>query len=324
MSMSMTLISLNTTHHHFHALSFVSWTIRNTWISCEEIDNGRIWQIDPSGLRPPEETSISAPGTLGKFESFAYYIQDFDKPHFYVTEDNSYGALRRFTPSNPNWQDPWSILHGEGALEYLVMLPSSGDRWDDEGTYYWTDDHDAAKANARSFYTHTEGMDVYGTELFVTSKVQYSLFVLDLEGNTYKRFSTAVGLFDGQPDQVTRLIKNDNVQTSSTFDANEAEEEPLLYFCEEKGDSNGIHARDANGWYYTILESSEYGRETTGLAFSPDGKHMYFSFQARGVIFDVWREDGLPFYGKTLDVHYHQQPDDDDASEARSGRDMWS
>ena len=244
-----------------------------------------------------------------------------------MTEDDSYGALRRFTASNPNWEDPWSILHGEGALEYLVLLPSTGDRWDEGGMYYWTDDMEAAKSNARSFYMHTEGMDVYGNELFLTSKVQYSLFILDLDGNTYKRISTDVGLFDGQPDQIKRLIKDGNVQTSSTFDVNAPEEEPLLYFCEEMGDSQGIHARDANGWYYTVLESSEYGRETTGLAFSPDGKHMYFSFQSRGVIFDVWRDDGLPFYGKTLDVHYHHRPDENDSSNTgttRAVRDMWT
>jgi len=81
----------------------------------------------------------------------------------------------------------------------------------------------------------------------------------------------------------------------------------LLYFCEDSGSENGIHARDANGWFYTILESDNNSRETTGLAFSPDGTHMYFSFQLQGIIFDVWRDDGLPFYGKTLDVHYHEQ-----------------
>lgn len=240
-----------------------------------------------------------------------------------MTEDSSYGALRRFTPSNPNWDDPWTILHGEGALEYLVLLPTNGDREDEEGTYYWTDDLETAKANARQFYMNTEGLDVYGHELYFTSKVQYSLFVLDLDGNTYKRLSTNQGLFDGQPDQIKRLIKDSNVQTSSTFDANVPEEIPLLYFCEEKGNFRGIHARDSNGWYYTILESNEYGRETTGLAFSPDGKHLYFSFQSEGIIFDVWREDGLPFYGKSLDVHYHHRSDGDEDEQDRGGRENW-
>lgn len=62
-----------------------------------------------------------------------------------------------------------------------------------------------------------------------------------------------------------------------------------------------------SGWYFTILESDEdMDGETSGLAFSPDGMHMYFSYQHNGIIFDVWREDGRPFHAKTLSVKYHE------------------
>jgi hypothetical protein len=36
---------------------------------------------------------------------------------------------------------------------------------------------------------------------------------------------------------------------------------------------------------------------------------MYVSFQHNGMIFDIWREDGLPFHGKTLNVKYHEISD---------------
>jgi secreted PhoX family phosphatase len=118
---------------------------------------------------------------------------------------------------------------------------------------------------------------------------------LDLDAKTYEVHSTVSGIFDGMPDQVKRLVHDDEngVQKS------------LLYFCEEGGVENGVHARDENGWFFTILESDTFNDETTGLAFSPDGKHLYVSFQHKGMIFDIWREDGLPFYGKTLNVKYH-------------------
>lgn len=293
---------------------------RNTWVSCEEAWDGRIWQVDPKGLRPPEVTSMSA-NHLGYYESFAYDIRNFDTPHFFVTEDDNRGALRRFTPSNPNWDDPWTILHGEGTIEYLVLEPSGGHQLDTEGTFSWTTSIRVGQNSAVRFFQHTEGLDVYNNELFVVSKAQHSLFILDLDKKTYERHPTNSGLFDGQPDQMKRLIKNgpSNIESSRTFDANDAEEEPLLYFCEEVGTANGIHARDVNGWFYTILESSMYGRETSGLAFSPDGKHMYFSYQSAGIIVDVWRDDGLPFYGKSLDVHYHEKPDTPNQE-----RDMWA
>ena len=40
--------------------------------------------------------------------------------------------------------------------------------------------------------------------------------------------------------------------------------------------------------------------ETTGISFSPDGKHMYFAFQEDGMLFDLTRDDGLSFHGKTV------------------------
>jgi len=43
----------------------------------------------------------------------------------------------------------------------------------------------------------------------------------------------------------------------------------------------------------------------TGLAFSPDARHLYFAMQDAGKIFDVTRTDGLPFNGKTLNIKYH-------------------
>jgi len=80
----------------------------------------------------------------------------------------------------------------------------------------------------------------------------------------------------------------------------------ILYFCEEGRSKNGIHGRDPNGSYFTILEG-DYDSETTGLAFSPDNRHMYVSFQHNpGLIFDVTRDDGLAFDGKILDIKYHE------------------
>lgn len=40
-----------------------------------------------------------------------------------------------------------------------------------------------------------------------------------------------------------------------------------------------MHARDQDGNFYTILNGGMYSSETTGLAFSPDNKHMYLSYQ---------------------------------------------
>jgi hypothetical protein len=267
-----------------------------TWVSCEEFDDGKIWQIDPLGIRSPEVLSMDQAG--GFFESFAYDMRDTKQPRFFVTQDKPRGPVRRYTPSRPDWDDPWTMLHTDDSLtEFLVLYPKvlvDSQNKEGHGTFSWTSNLDDAKINAAIYAKHVEGIDVVDGKMFFTSKVQLELFELDLDTKKYKSFTTKSGPFDGQPDQLKSLIKDSSGES-------------LLYFCEEGGNRSGIHARDSNGWFFTIAEVIERNGETTGLAFSPDGKHLYFTNQHDGILYDLWREDGLPFYAKTLSIHYHNR-----------------
>lgn len=258
-----------------------------TWVSCEEVEfDGQIWQVDPFGERQSQVLTLGNTG--GMWEAFAYDIRDLKQPRFFVTEDHNKGCLRRFTPSEVNWDRPWDMLHGAGVTEYMIVHPTS----DEGGTFEWTSDEEAAKNNARTYYPLSEGIDVYGSQLFFVCKKIHQIFTINLDEGTYTNETTISGLFDGKPDQVHRILDDDK---------------DILYFTEEGGVDAGVHARDASGNYYTILESPDYTDETSGLAFSPDGKHLYVAYQDAGLLFDVWRQDGLPFNGKRLDVKYHAE-----------------
>ncbi len=177
--------------------------------------------------------------------------------------------------------------------QYRLMLsPSSGGT---SGTFSWTTNRNSAKENARQYYRYTEGIDIRNGMMYFVSKSDKWLFILDLDNKTYQRSSTVSGAFEGQPDQIKRILNDDP-------------EKDMLYFCEEgsSGTSrNGIHARDSEGNYYSIIDHGSSSSETTGLAFSPDNKHMYVSYQGRGVIYDITREDGYPFGAHRLDIKYH-------------------
>jgi len=56
-------------------------------------------------------------------------------------------------------------------------------------------------------------------------------------------------LFNGGPDQVQRILNDDS---------------NLLFFTEDGGGRAGIHARNEQGDYLTIMESPTYFPETTG------------------------------------------------------------
>lgn len=261
----------------------------NTWASCEEVEfDGLIYQVDPLGERPPEVMTLGSDG--GRWEAFSYDVRNLDVPRFFATEDHNKGTVRRFTPDTTLWGtgNEWDMLHGEGVTDYLVVSPFANLTG---GTFDWVDDLEAARNNARSHYPQSEGIDVHEGIMYVTCKGIKMLFIFDLDSMTYKNMTTVSGLFDGHPDQMQRIVGNDG---------------GLLYFTEEGGPDAGIHARDENGRFFTILESALYEDETTGLSFSPDGKHMYVAYQVNGLLFDVWREDSLPFNAKSLDVKYHK------------------
>lgn len=140
----------------------------------------------------------------------------------------------------------------------------------------------------------SEGIDVVGDQLFFVSKKYRTMFVLDLKGNTYTNQTTNdAPMLNGQPDQIERLFNPTN------------DEESTLYFTQDGGKRAGVTAMNQAGQCFTVLESDKYTDETTGLAFSPDGIHMYISYQDDGLLFDITRVDRLPFHMQTLDIKYH-------------------
>jgi hypothetical protein len=136
--------------------------------------------------------------------------------------------------------------------------------------------------------------------LYMTCKADKQLYILDLDAQSYVVSSTVSGAFDGQPDQVARLLESDTTSGNAV-------ENDILYFCEDTDTRSGVHGRDANGRYYSILQG-ELGAvdgETTGVAFAPGNKFMYVSFQKVGKIFEIRRTDGRSFNGQRLDIKYH-------------------
>lgn len=278
-------------------------------------------------------------GDGGNFESFAHDVRNATSPHFFITEDHKYGALRRFIPSKVNWSDPSTMLYDKnGKFDYLVLVPDWNGRRDHDngypecGTYYWTEQKEEAEASAYScklsdsckdqsstllqmninranlhlesstphkyflsstVYRNTEGIDIAGNSMYVMSKEFRRMFTIDLDSNQYCSESSMHGSFYGGQDQVIKLLDDDA--------------EAALYFTEE-GAYGGIHGRMTDGRYFTILEGTVEGEETTGLAFSPDNKHMYFAFQEEGRLMDVTRKDGLPFSGQEVNIKYHYMP----------------
>jgi len=256
-------------------------------ISCEEDDNsGRVWQTDPAGNIASRRTEVVAEG--GNYESFAYDDRR-TVPDFFTTEDSSDGPLVHFIPDSAgracyNQANPaarWCTLES-GSYSYL-KLNSNGNG----GTFEWVTKKNDANGDD---YPNAEGIDVVDGILYFVSKTDKKLFTLDLDQMTYNRTSTVSGAFNLQPDQLKTIVSDPN---------------GILYFCEDGGSGCDLHGRDNTGKYFTILKGDGYNSETTGLAFCGNGRYMLLAFQYPGVIWQFWREDGLPFSGSIVDIKYH-------------------
>ncbi|MDP8929085.1 MAG: PhoX family protein, partial [Actinomycetota bacterium] len=87
-----------------------------TWLSCEEVNDGLVWECDPWGSEPPR--SLPA---LGVFKHEAACV-DPERGHVYLTEDLTDGGLYRFTPATPGDLS-------EGLLEIATVGPDRAVRW---------------------------------------------------------------------------------------------------------------------------------------------------------------------------------------------------
>lgn len=237
-----------------------------TWVSCEENgSSGQVYQTDPTGKIVARRTSVVPSG--GNYESFAYDDRRAT-PRFFTTEDAYDGPLVRYTPdatgmacyNKPTDEEKWCTLNS-GQHDYL-RLNSSGPT----GTFRWVSNKGSATPH---LYPNAEGIDVVNGILFFVSKQDKTLFELDLDAGTFVRTSTRSGAFNLEPDQLKIIDVGSDGDTNN-----------LIYFCEDGGRSCDIHGRDMkNGKYFTIVQGTGYNSETTGLAFSPDAKYMFVSFQ---------------------------------------------
>jgi uncharacterized protein len=87
-----------------------------TWLSCEEVQTGQVWECDIRGNAP----GVARPA-LGRFNHEAAAV-DPERGHVYLTEDASDGLLYRFTPAR-------RAELGRGELRAA--------RWRGDGTVKW-------------------------------------------------------------------------------------------------------------------------------------------------------------------------------------------
>jgi secreted PhoX family phosphatase len=234
-----------------------------SWLSCEEIDSGRVWECDPAGQVP----AVVRPA-LGVFKHEAVAVDEINH-QLYLTEDKPDGCLYRFTASQLT-DDGYPELSA-GALEVAVMRDNAAA---DAGKTLlsWVKLPDplaqtqATREQLPSAmrFNGGEGIAYYNGRIIFSTKGDNRVW-------SYLTASRELGiLYDASSSLTPILTGVDNVIVSQAGD---------IYVAEDGGDLQVV-VIDNQGNVYPIAQLVGHDKsEVTGLAFSPDGKRLYFSSQ---------------------------------------------
>ncbi|MFD4582783.1 PhoX family protein [Streptomyces sp. NPDC058434] len=227
----------------------------NTWLSCEEVSLGYVYETDPWGVNAAVRRDA-----MGRFKHEAA-AADPVRRVVYLTEDESNGCLYRFIPTT------WGDL-SSGTLQVLVAGTASS------GSFGWANvpDPDGSPTATRSQvsgakrFNGGEGCHYANDTVWFTTKGDNRLWQLNLTSGTYE-LAYDDSLVTGGSAPLTGV---DNVTGSSSGDLFVAEDGGNMEICVITPDDVVASFLRING---------QSGSEITGPAFSPDGRRLYFSSQ---------------------------------------------
>jgi secreted PhoX family phosphatase len=227
-----------------------------TWLSCEEVGSGIVYECDPTGAA----AQIPRPA-LGTFKHEAATVDPL-RGRIYLTEDRSSGLFYRFTP------DVWGDL-STGLLEAAEVAPDGTTTWapvpnpNPIGSETPTRDQ---LLTATSF-AGGEGAVYSKNHVYFATKGNNRVWDYDIVAKTITVF------YDDDTDPATQLSGVDNVGASRAGDILIAEDPGNLEIV--------LLSRDCIAAPIVRI-TGQSGTEVTGPALDPTGRRLYFSSQRGG------------------------------------------
>jgi secreted PhoX family phosphatase len=226
-----------------------------TWLSCEEVEDGRVWECDPSGRRRAVPYAA-----MGIFKHEAAAV-DARGRRVYLTEDLVDGGLYRFTPAR------WPDL-SRGLLE-IARVRSGG-----EVEWIEVPDPSAARERTRrqvkggTRFKRGEGIWLDGGTLYVTTTADHRVHAYDTRR---ERIRVA---YDGLASRSAPLLRVDQMTGSRAGE---------VFVCEDIATDEidmGVISPDRTvARFLSVTGAAHRGSELTGVTFDPSGSRMYVASQ---------------------------------------------
>ena len=250
-----------------------------TWLACEEVSHGRVWECDPLGKKAAIDRDA-----LGRFAHEAA-VYDLQQHHIYLTEDKGDGGLYRFVPDGLDADGRANLARGQ--LQVAVFANSEKNRlsWVAVPDPLAQNKETRRQVKNMAVFNGGEGLVYKDGSLYFSTKGDDRIWRCQTHDG-----SLSV-IYDAANYKRPVLTGVDNMALSS---------KGSLYVAEDGGDLQivriGLSASgEAQGEPEVIMQlPSHTDSEISGLAFTPDGSRLYFSSQRGlsgktrdGMIFEI-------------------------------------
>jgi uncharacterized protein len=246
------------------AYPILSGTIQNcsgggtpwgSWLSCEEVEDGRVWECDPSGHR----RAVPHPA-MGIFKHEAAAV-DADDRRVYLTEDLIDGGLYRFTPER--WPDlsrgllEIARVESGGSVEWVPVPDPSASR-----------ERTRRQVSGSTRFKRGEGIWLDDGTLYLATTADHRVHAYDT-----RRARVRV-VYDGLASRSAPLLRVDQLTGSRSGE---------VFVCEDIAAEEidmGVIAPDGSvSRFLSVTGPQHRGSELTGVAFDPSGSRMFVSSQ---------------------------------------------
>jgi len=253
-----------------------------TWLSCEEIDEGLVYECDPGGRH-----AATAQPALGRFRHEAVAVDPVNG-HLYLTEDVVDGNFYRFIPARYTRGQRADLR--SGALQVAVV---AGSNPDSRRQVSWKSLPDPVPAIAEGAtptrkqipgaeqFNGGEGCWYHGGYVYFTTKGDNRVWALDTRSQTLDLVYDRVRDGGFAP----AMADVDNLTVSAAGD---------IIVAEDGADMRLVVVGEGVQPFELVNVIGHEGSEVCGPAFSPDGSRLYFSSQ-NGIT-------GLPDGGRTYEI----------------------
>jgi secreted PhoX family phosphatase len=231
-----------------------------SWLSCEELSRGQVYECDPHG-----ERLARVRPALGTFKHEAVTV-DPGRGHLYLSEDEGDGNFYRYVPAGMNPAGYPDL--DAGRLEVASVAGDGSVTWLEVPDPLYTGDVPTRmQVAAATVFRGGEGLWFHDDVVYLSTKGDNRIWAYDAAA---QRIDV---LYDAEALPMPPLRGVDNLTVSCCGD---------VLVGEDQG-SMQIVAILPDGSLKPLMQvTGQDGSEITGPAFDPSGTRLYFSSQRGG------------------------------------------